>query len=306
MGFKDMEPAYQVEIKPSTHKFLFVTLAYHLSNNGHAWPSVATLIHKTGLDRKTVLSGLKALESAGFIVDTGSRKGQTQGVKVYSLSIPSGTDIGTATCEESGTDFPPKQSQFSHQAVPIFRGSGTDIGTQNNQGNSIEQALNLKANDEQEGGWNPGYPEPIPVSTPRRDRQPFQTQSQAQEQNQRRAKVFGWIYNAIHGQEIQSSPAPGTIKKYGEALDWFISESITAEQICIAAAAAKAKWRNIDNLSVAINPKSLANNWHSLYTPQRIPAAPTIKPDEAAAISDSIRAHQEAAARARQMRFGIK
>lgn len=116
--------------------------------------------------------------------------------------------------------------------------------------------------------------EPLPRTVAPRTPQPFQTTSQTQEQSKRRAQVFGWIYSAVHGQELQTSPAPGTLKKYAEALDWFLSASITAEQICRAAAAAKTQWRNLDNVKQAINPRSLADNWHTLYTPPKPSTAP--------------------------------
>jgi hypothetical protein len=131
---------------------------------------------------------------------------------------------------------------------------------------------------EKAAGIEEDYPDPIPLMGNSRPRQPFLTKSQTQEQNRQRSQILGWIYLAVHGVDLPQTPAPGTLRKYAESLDWFISASITKDQICHAVSSAKRQWHNVENIKQAINPKSLADNWTALYTPPKAPtpAAPTI------------------------------
>lgn len=118
----------------STAKFVLVAMANLADADMTCWPSMQYLVNATSQDRKTVLEGMKRLRQAGFLVDTGERKGSTKSVVVYRLSSP-GT--GTASEMESSTEngaapnleavpffppsspvFPVKQSQISVEAVP--------------------------------------------------------------------------------------------------------------------------------------------------------------------------------------------
>jgi hypothetical protein len=122
-----------------------------------SWASTTTLVNATGQDRKTVLANIQRLIDAGYLRDTGEREGQTKSVVVYLLVEPesspesgtpskaqSGPKSGTAkqsqisleavpnpvplSSPETGTAMegeavpisPPKQSQFSPEAVPVF------------------------------------------------------------------------------------------------------------------------------------------------------------------------------------------
>jgi hypothetical protein len=55
--------------------------------DGLAFPCVAELVEFSSLNRKSVIANLDALESAGFISDTGDRMGRTKQVKVYRLNL---------------------------------------------------------------------------------------------------------------------------------------------------------------------------------------------------------------------------
>jgi hypothetical protein len=57
--------------------------------HNHAFPSVASLVEFTSLDRKSVIANLSKLEAAGFIRDTSRRVGRTGQIKVYQLIIES-------------------------------------------------------------------------------------------------------------------------------------------------------------------------------------------------------------------------
>lgn len=80
-----MQWAFELELRPAALKFLLVSLADNASGEGVAYPSVAALMQKTCLDRKTVISGLGRLEEMGLLADTGQRVGKTNQVKVYRL-----------------------------------------------------------------------------------------------------------------------------------------------------------------------------------------------------------------------------
>lgn len=81
------------------------------------WPSTQHLVSLTAQDRKTVLDGMRRLREAGFIVDTGERRGNTGQVAVYRLNSP---EIGTAS-EEA------KASEADESAGPNGPENGTVI-----------------------------------------------------------------------------------------------------------------------------------------------------------------------------------
>ncbi len=134
--------AFKVTGLKSSVKFVLVALADNADADSTAWPSVASIVEKTSLDRKTVMKALDTLEEVGFLCDTGLRKGATRQVKIYRLcmeKLPTGQ--GKLSTEESqkrnspknGTvpNFPPKSTKFpaeecqiSHERVPNL-GHGT-------------------------------------------------------------------------------------------------------------------------------------------------------------------------------------
>lgn len=57
--------------------------------HNHAFPSIASMVEFTSLDRKSVIANLNKLEETGFIRDTGRRVGRTGQIKVYQLIIES-------------------------------------------------------------------------------------------------------------------------------------------------------------------------------------------------------------------------
>jgi len=104
--------AFELDLKPATSKFILVALADNADDQGRAFPSIASLVSKTSLDRKTVIGAIDQLERLGLLRDTGERMGKTGQVKVYQL-------IGFNS-PENGTI--PKTEQFrnSHETVPFL------------------------------------------------------------------------------------------------------------------------------------------------------------------------------------------
>lgn len=97
MSIQAMTWAYGQQMKSSV-KFVLVTLCNYADVEGRLWPSVADLVERTCLDRKTVIAAVGALEAAGFLVDTGERKGRTRQVKVYRIEMK---DTGSGGIEVS-------------------------------------------------------------------------------------------------------------------------------------------------------------------------------------------------------------
>lgn len=60
----------------------------HHVRTGVCFPSQVWIMHKTGIDRKTLRECLQRLEDGGWISDTGRREGPTRSVKVYRLNMP--------------------------------------------------------------------------------------------------------------------------------------------------------------------------------------------------------------------------
>lgn len=134
-----MQWAFNQDIKPSSVKFVLVSLGDNAQHDGLAWPSIAALSQKTGQDRKTVIAALDKLEAMGYLADSGKRTGKTGQVKVYKFNFDrtNNTENGTV----------PKAEQFrnSRQTVPdspgnstVFPSNSTENGTRNPQEPSKE------------------------------------------------------------------------------------------------------------------------------------------------------------------------
>lgn len=68
-----------------THKAVLESLADHANAAGEAFVCVATICDEKWIERKAVLAAMKDLRAAGWIVDTGKRRGRTRQVVVWSL-----------------------------------------------------------------------------------------------------------------------------------------------------------------------------------------------------------------------------
>lgn len=104
----------------STRKFVLVALADAANDFGICYPSIAHIVEKTCLDRKTIINCIAELKEFGFLIDTGERKGRTKQVPVFKLQLDKSTKNGTISCSKHETVpktdgkspvFPSKQSQ---------------------------------------------------------------------------------------------------------------------------------------------------------------------------------------------------
>lgn len=136
MSIEAMQWAFSQDIKPSSVKFVLVTLGDHADADGVAWPSIASISQKTGQDRKTVMSALDRLDELEYLKDTGNRKGATGQVKVYKFNFErdNSTNIGTVepvdnphNSTENGTIEKIKEYRISTVTVPFFPTNSTVI-----------------------------------------------------------------------------------------------------------------------------------------------------------------------------------
>ncbi|WP_052772745.1 hypothetical protein [Luteimonas sp. FCS-9] len=109
-------------------------------------PSIAYIADVTGMDRKTIVSGLQKLRDWGLITDTGRRVGRTGQVPVYELHT--GPDLldpivaGISNSPENGTV--PKSGPLRAVTVPNTDGNSPKYGTRNPR--------NLKAGEREGAG----------------------------------------------------------------------------------------------------------------------------------------------------------
>ena len=112
--------AYSQTVGSSSAKFVLIALADYCDAKHCAWPSIQTLCDKTEFDRKTVIKNLHLLEKAGFLVDTGERKGATASIPIYRIPVDEAvpkTELVPKTGQLKQSQISVKQSQISHQPV---------------------------------------------------------------------------------------------------------------------------------------------------------------------------------------------
>lgn len=120
MSVAFLTAAFAARIGKSSTKSVLIAMADRADDKtGLCFPSVADIIERTELDRKTVLACLSELEQKKFLVDTGQRTGKTKQVKIWKLDY---SLICAASRKESqkrnGSNFPVEQSHFSKETVP--------------------------------------------------------------------------------------------------------------------------------------------------------------------------------------------
>ena len=271
---------------------VLLALADFADDNGFCYPSLPVIAKKARLSDRQTQRAIQALQEAGEldVMPGQGVKGQGGYTNRFKITVREVVTLVTpvtklhrchtrrkvVTSVTRSGDVDVTQTVRNHQEssspTPSWGTGHEEEETYVSDSQAIAFDESLPA---EQGGFTAAELDcpPVPPTGTPRPRQPFQTRSQAQEQAKRRGEVFATIYAEVRGVALPSAPAPGTLKKYAEALDWFVSSSITAEQISVAVAAAKAQWRNLERPELAINPRSLADNWHLLYTPPKPSAA---------------------------------
>lgn len=116
-------------VKHSSAKFVLVVMANHADAVMKCWPSVSAICAQTAQDRKTVLENIRRLREAGFIEDTGARKGSTGQVIVYRLKDAENGTVDNAQPVDATQDNKPengtvkesqKRNSTENGTVPFF------------------------------------------------------------------------------------------------------------------------------------------------------------------------------------------
>jgi hypothetical protein len=124
LSFDAIRWALAQPVAKSPAKFILVAMANCVDGDGpdmRCWPSVQHLADATSQDRKTVMDGLRRLREAGFIKDTGERRGATGQVAVYLLKSP---ESGTAAVAPTPAPLPAPAPSNSTK-----NGTSTESGT---------------------------------------------------------------------------------------------------------------------------------------------------------------------------------
>lgn len=120
MSVAALTTAFSAKLGKSSTKAVLVALADRADDvTGTCFPSVADIVERTELDRKTVLSCLKELERRKFLQDTGKRCGKTNQVKIWRLDLALLKQTSIKSSQNGdGSGFPSKQARFSQLTVP--------------------------------------------------------------------------------------------------------------------------------------------------------------------------------------------
>jgi hypothetical protein len=118
--------AFSARVGKSTTKSVLVAVADRADDKtGLCFPSIADVVERTELNRKTVISCLKTLEERKFLVDTGKRVGATNQVKIWRLDLvliqeasQKRDSYQEASQKRNCSVFPVEESRFSAITVP--------------------------------------------------------------------------------------------------------------------------------------------------------------------------------------------
>jgi hypothetical protein len=95
-----------------------------------AFPSLASLVEFSSLDRKTVVLALDRLETADLIVDTGNRMGRTKSIKVYQLkleAVPKTEPLQKRNGSENGQEAVPKTVPGISKGISTSRAKALSV-----------------------------------------------------------------------------------------------------------------------------------------------------------------------------------
>lgn len=126
MSFDAITAVLNMQVKPSSHKFVLFVMANFANEDWHSYPSIPAIAHITSLDRKTIISALHDLVTRGYLADTGARTGLTKQIPVYRVLPPESPQRNSTV---SGTVPKTEQYRFSLETVPFFPGNSPKNGT---------------------------------------------------------------------------------------------------------------------------------------------------------------------------------
>ncbi len=111
------------ECPSASAKLVLIVYANFANEHGCCYPSTATVVRMSGLNRKTAIAAIDMLEEVELLVDTGKRTGATGQVKVYRVGMESIPETGLLQREPS--EKPRSTPVKGSQAAPSERGPKT-------------------------------------------------------------------------------------------------------------------------------------------------------------------------------------
>jgi hypothetical protein len=103
-----MAQAWDLPLKSHTAKLVLLAIADNANDQGHCWPSMATLARKCGLTTRAVRAQINAMEKAGVLT---AKRGNGRTSTRYHIHIPEGNDIPPA--KRGGNDIPPREERHA-------------------------------------------------------------------------------------------------------------------------------------------------------------------------------------------------
>lgn len=109
--------AWSLDIKPASLKLLLLAMADRADEDHCCFPSIPRLEKDTGLNRKTILSGIKKLVECGVLKDTGEKRGRTMRVIVYKLvGVETGIKkLDARTVKTAPVEMEPISEQYQNR-----------------------------------------------------------------------------------------------------------------------------------------------------------------------------------------------
>lgn len=288
---------FSAPVPKATYKLTLLALADCANDEGYCWPSIAALLTKTSLNRKTVVSALSWLRERGVLVDTGERKGVTDSVVVYKV-VPE-TDLlrddkvcllgGVEASERDGVSrsengtgkqvrkrsrsengagpfLPISRPVFTTEADPFLPISRPENGPGNHKEPSIgivkepslSASLSLFDSDSLQEGVIAD--EKIEKKSPQK------------KVDERERELFA-AYREIRHPSVSGPFPTGEFKKALPTLKDFVRDGVTPEQLKRATANALRSWSKREMVKIW----SVAKHWTDLLEDES-PPLPTLPP----------------------------
>ena len=103
-GYKATDIAWEAPVKSSSERLILLAIAKFADEKCESFPSFEAISRATKLNRKTVIAGIKALGSSGYLIV--QKSGHTANAyKLIPISDPESSETGTPKngCTENGS-----------------------------------------------------------------------------------------------------------------------------------------------------------------------------------------------------------
>ena len=281
---------FRQDIPVATRKLVLLALADFAGQDGIAWATIETLIAKTSLNRKTVITAIGDLSKEGYLCDTGERRGATGQIKIYRIVTDghdstelnkqyrkrNSTENGTVPkTDTKSTDITGKESQKRIQRVPIL---GNEPLEEPLYEPVIEPSLPPTPNGgEVEDAFTPDElkVEPVPMGLPKAKRE-----AERKVKDELRTVLMAAFRKAKYDRPYTDPISPAEFDRMRSAADDLLAAKATPEQVECATARALDRWSD----SARVTLRAVAGNLTELLTEAKVkPEEPYRTPSQKAA-----------------------